>query len=222
MPDPDDIVVVSVVELFISIIAVVYLIGFLPGMISRSTRQVKMYNEIRTNVRLAPPSWLFGVVWFLLYSLMAIAAYIVRLNGGMYVSGVNLQSLIYFWVLQIVLAFYTILFFGMNQRVWAMLIVFTGLLLSIIVGVLFWPVSVVSAVFMFTVSAWLLFAFILSILILRASASKSGGSAIEYLTYRRKSTSSVEEGSAVESMDSSIDQRTKRTARSKSTSGLRR
>lgn len=173
------------VELFLSFLGPVYFIGFgvanLIGSRRRtpsSTRtdlggaaaakyetRAQTYAELSKDIKFAPPSWLFGVVWFILYTLMAIGAYIVRHDGGMYVSGVNLASLVYFWILQLLLALWTIVFFGLEQRVLGMIIVFIDLVLSIVVGVLFLDVSVWAAVFMFIVAAWLLFAFFLSLAI---------------------------------------------------------
>lgn len=171
------------VELFLSFLGPVYFIGFgVANLIgsrrrtpSSSTRtelgaaksetRAQTYAELSKDIKFAPPSWLFGVVWFILYTLMAIGAYIVRHDGGMYVSGVNLASLVYFWILQLLLALWTIVFFGLEQRVLGMIIVFIDLVLAIVVGVLFLDVSVWAAVFMFIVAAWLLFAFFLSLAI---------------------------------------------------------
>lgn len=153
------------VELFLSFIGPVFFLGFGAANLGDSRKRASSYEELRKGVKIAPPSWLFGVVWFVLYVLMSIAGYLVRHEGGMYVSGVNQASLIYFWVLQVLLAIWSIVFFGFEQRVLGTIIVLVDLVLSIIVGVLFLDVSTWSAVMMFIVSAWILFAFFLSLAI---------------------------------------------------------
>lgn len=154
------------VELFLSFIGPVYALGFGLANLRGSRKRAENYKDLSKDVKIAPQSWLFGVVWFLLYTLMSVAGYLVRLEGGMYVSGVNLASLIYFWVLQVLLAIWSVIFFGLEQRVLGAIVVFVDLVLSAIVGVLFLKVSVWAAVIMFVVSAWLLFAFFLSLSII--------------------------------------------------------
>jgi benzodiazapine receptor len=218
MADSDDPQIASVVEIFLSFLGPVFLIGLAPAMIYRSRRQMQTYEDIRAKVSIAPPMWVYGPVWILLYFIMSLGGTFVRVLGGMYIAGVNLQPLIYFWILQVVLSLYTVLFFGMNQRVLAMLIVFASLVLAVIVGLLFWSISIAAAVFMFIVSLWLFYAFVLSIAILRADMSQTAARAVNWLNKPR--SRSVEEGN-VENVEASMEQRKRRAQRSKSASSAR-
>jgi len=164
------------VELFLQIYLSVVILGFLPGSLSRSPSQRAWYDQFRGRLRkglpnpnyvpIAPPTWLFSVVWGVLYSCMGVAAYLVREIGGPYVDDGNLWPLVLFWILQVVLAFYTLLFFSWRQRFLGTLDIVLGLGLTITVGVLFWSFSVAAAILMFVTALWETFALVLSIWIL--------------------------------------------------------
>lgn len=78
-----------------------------------------------------PPTWIFGPVWTIIYVLLAFAAYRVwrhRNDSGEFTAA----TLIY--IIQLALNFaWSIVFFGMHQVFWA-LVVILALLLSIILN----------------------------------------------------------------------------------------
>jgi len=57
----------------------------------------------------APPDWVFGIVWIVLYLLMAIAAYRIWLKGK---KGINIRKALTLYGIQLLLNFlWTIIFF---------------------------------------------------------------------------------------------------------------
>lgn len=79
-----------------------------------------------------PPNWIFAPVWTVLYILMGIAAGLVW-HKGFYHKWV--QTALYHFGFQLILnAAWSILFFGMQQPLWALieiLVLFTIILLTI-------------------------------------------------------------------------------------------
>ena len=84
----------------------------------------------------APPSWLFGPVWTVLYSLMAVSAWLVWLRVGV-------RREVWACLVQLLLnAIWTPLFFGFGQYGLA-LVDIVGLLVAIVASIgLFWRVSI--------------------------------------------------------------------------------
>lgn len=68
----------------------------------------------------APPTWVFGPVWAVLYTLMAVSAWlVVRTEGARW----RTRALIAFWV-QLALNFaWTPLFFGVDERFGALIVI---------------------------------------------------------------------------------------------------
>jgi benzodiazapine receptor len=120
---------------------------------------------------ISPPAWLFGVVWTVLYILMGVCAYLVRMKGGACYDPFastcdidNRRALVLYWVLQGVLALY--LFVGLGRQnwfFWGTLVVLASLVLSIVVVYYFWKISVTAGVLMLALCAWLTFALVLSV-----------------------------------------------------------
>lgn len=76
-----------------------------------------------------PPGWVFGVVWSLLYTLMAVAAWLVWRQGGL--AG-NRSALGAYGVQMLCNALWSWLFFGRQEPGWALLdLVFLLLALTV-------------------------------------------------------------------------------------------
>jgi translocator protein len=78
-----------------------------------------------------PPPWVFGPVWTIIYVLIAIAAYRVwrHRNDSMAFTATTL-----IYIIQLALNFaWSIVFFGMHQIFWALVVIF-ALLVSIILN----------------------------------------------------------------------------------------
>ena len=62
-------------------IALPLLVGAVAGLLTRNAMQD---FQMLTKPPLSPPSWLFPVVWTILYTLMGISAYIIRVSDASY------------------------------------------------------------------------------------------------------------------------------------------
>jgi len=106
----------------------------------------------------APPGWLFGPVWSILYALMAVAMWKVWESGHQARSGA-----LVWWLLQLGLnAAWSWLFFGLTRTGWAMaeLAVLIGLVILCIKA--FSLISRSAAWLMLPYLLWLVFAFVLN------------------------------------------------------------
>ncbi len=100
----------------------------------------------------APPSWLFGPVWTVLYALMAVAAWLVWLRVGV-------RREVWAYLIQLLLnAIWTPLFFGFGEYGLA-LVDIVGLLVAIVATIaLFWRVSRPAALLLVPYVMWVAFA----------------------------------------------------------------
>lgn len=108
-----------------------------------------------------PPTWLFGPVWTIIYVLIAFAAYRVwrhRNDSGEFTAA----TLIY--IVQLALNFaWSIVFFGMHQLFWALMVIL-ALLASIILNmVLFSRFSRTGAWLLLPYVLWVSFASVLNL-----------------------------------------------------------
>ncbi|WP_418318318.1 TspO/MBR family protein [Piscinibacter sakaiensis] len=103
----------------------------------------------------APPGWLFGPVWSLLYLMMGIAAWLVWRRGGFAATG---SALTLFIVQLAVNALWTWLFFGWRVGAVAFGEVLLLWLLIVVTIVLFWRISRLAALLLLPYLAWVSFA----------------------------------------------------------------
>ena len=99
-----------------------------------------------------PPSWLFGPVWTLLYTLMAISGYLLWQNPN------SKLPVILFFVQLMLNAIWTPLFFGAKKLGWAFVeltFMWAAILLTIIFS---WSVSPWAAYLLLPYLAWVSFA----------------------------------------------------------------
>ena len=103
----------------------------------------------------APPAFVFGPVWTILYAMMGIAAWLVWRRGGFKAHGVALSL---FLVQLVVNGTWSWLFFGF--RLGALAFVDILLLWFLIAGVLylFWRASLVAGVLLIPYWLWVTFA----------------------------------------------------------------
>jgi benzodiazapine receptor len=168
----------DLVNAFDGEVLALYLFGtyFVAGIGSALSPDLRLMYETSVRPCFAPPSWLFGVVWSVLYTLSGIAAYLVRIEGGPWTSGSgssgNLAALILYSVLQVVLASYSI--FSSRRWHWtAAAVVFAGLGLTLATAILFGFHSVVATVFIGVLGGWILFALVLQIQFARLNPQPS-------------------------------------------------
>jgi translocator protein len=112
----------------------------------------------------APPGWLFGPVWSVLYALMGISAWLVwRARGFAGARG----SLILFVVQLAANAFWSWLFFTWHKGGLAFLEVLLLWFLILVTVVAFWRISRVGAALLLPYLAWVTFASALTFAIWR-------------------------------------------------------
>ena len=107
-----------------------------------------------TSPPLAPPAWLFPVVWTVLYTLMAVAAYLVYTSGD-----VARREPLPLYLLQVVVnVLWPLFFFRLEWRLFAFvwLLVLIALVVSVFKG--FHPISPTAAYLLIPYLAWLVFA----------------------------------------------------------------
>lgn len=168
-------------ELFIFYLFTVYFFGFVFSRTfqRRSTQSShgRSGSQSATSIRFsklkqpswAPPRWLFGVVWPIMYTLQAIAVYLIRLNGGWGLDE-NFGELLTFAILQIVLSAYTILF--TISLLLSTIIIYISLFLTIVTTVLFWKIELASGALLIPLILWLAYATALSTTIYRLNKNK--------------------------------------------------
>jgi len=86
----------------------------------------------------APPNWIFGPVWTLLYTLMGVALFMVwRTRGGSVEKGRSRKFGLWFFGIQLALnALWSILFFGLQNPLYG-LIDIVLLLISILITLIY-------------------------------------------------------------------------------------
>jgi len=111
---------------------------------------------------LNPPSWLFGPVWTILYTLMGIASYLVwssyaKATDGQVKEQIKLALIIYGVQLGLN-ALWSILFFGLKQPGFAFAEIIVLLIFIIMTTILFWRISPLAGALMIPYIAWVSFA----------------------------------------------------------------
>jgi len=103
----------------------------------------------------APPGWLFGPVWSVLYLLMGIAAWLVWRAQGWRGAGLALG----FFVVQLAVnALWTWLFFVWHQGAWALVEIVLLWVLIVCTIAAFWPHHKIAALMLLPYLVWVSFA----------------------------------------------------------------
>lgn len=120
----------------------------------------------------APPAWLFGPVWTVLYGMMALAAWIVWRSGGW----ARRKAVLTVFVIQLLVnALWSWLFFGGKQGGLAFVDI---VLLWILVAwtlVAFWKIRVIAGALMVPYLLWITFAAALNYAVWQANGAALGG-----------------------------------------------
>lgn len=104
-----------------------------------------------------PPAWIFGVVWPVLYLLVAVAGWRVFVSGGTK-PGWGL------WVAQLLMNWaWSPVFFGLHMIFWAMVLIFATLVVSIAFTAANWNRDRLAALCFVPYVAWLAFALLLNL-----------------------------------------------------------
>ena len=140
--------------LAISVLAVLLASG-LGGLAANSAEG---YAQLR-QPGFAPPSWVFGPTWTLLYALMAIAAWLVWRTGP---SPETRRALVLYGVQLVLNAAWKPLFFGLGWRGIAFVELAVLLVVLIVTVVAFWRRSAVAGALLLPYVAWSTFALCLN------------------------------------------------------------
>lgn len=126
---------------------------------SLATRRAPEFYAALEQPPWAPPAWVFGPVWTLLYAMMAIAAWIVWKDGGIAATRIPLT----FFMIQLVLnALWSWLFFAWRRGVFAELDIVALLAMIAITIVAFWRVRPLAGILMLPYFGWVAFATVLT------------------------------------------------------------
>ncbi|MDO8660921.1 MAG: TspO/MBR family protein, partial [Candidatus Woesearchaeota archaeon] len=72
----------------------------------------------------SPPNWLFGPVWFTLYTLMGISLYLVlEANVKNKLAGAKHFGLVFFAIQLVLNAIWSIIFFGVHEIFYALVVI---------------------------------------------------------------------------------------------------
>jgi translocator protein len=110
---------------------------------------------------LNPPNWIFGPVWSLLYTLMAISLFLIIRNG---LKEKGVKKAAGYWLYQLVLnTLWSIVFFGLKSPMWAIPII--ALLIDAILHTILesYKVSKTAAFLLIPYILWVSFATYLNI-----------------------------------------------------------
>ena len=119
-----------------------------------SVQASSFYNQL-AQPSWAPPSWLFGPVWTVLYALMGIAAWLVWRSGGFQR---NRPALILFLVQLVVNALWSWLFFVLHRGAWAFADILLLWVLIAATLVCFWRVQRPAGALLIPYLLWVSFA----------------------------------------------------------------
>ena len=102
-----------------------------------------------------PPSWVFGPVWTLLFSLMGIALYLVWVTPS---SKVRTVALVLFGIQFVFNILWSYLFFGTNNPLWSLIEIFVLLAFIVATGIYFYIVNRFAGYLLIPYFLWVAFA----------------------------------------------------------------
>ncbi|MDX1678828.1 TspO/MBR family protein [Arsukibacterium sp.] len=140
--------------MLLTLLALTYLAAAIGAL--GSINAPEFYRELQLP-EFAPPAWLFGPVWTLLYTLMAVAAWLVWRNGKHYRAALSL----YFSQL-VVNALWSWLFFGWQQGALAFVNILLLLALVIATALSFWRQQHLAGLLLIPYILWISFAAVLN------------------------------------------------------------
>ena len=139
-------------------VMVCLLIGFLSGFATQSS--VDTWYAGLNKPSFNPPYWVFAPVWTVLYILMGVAAGLVWSRGFHHIW---VKTALYYFGFQLLFnAAWSIVFFGMQDPVWALVILITLIILIGLTIKWFRIVNRVSAYLMIPYLLWVIFAGVLN------------------------------------------------------------
>jgi len=102
-----------------------------------------------------PPSWVFGPVWTLLFTLMGVALYLVWVAPS---SRIRTAALVLFGLQFVFNVLWSYLFFGLNNPLWSLVEIFVLLVFILATGIYFYFVNGFAGYLMVPYFLWVGFA----------------------------------------------------------------
>lgn len=128
-------------------------VGMLAGFFTRNSSEI--YAGF-IKPALAPPGWVFGIVWFALYVLMGIAAFLVMQPRTL---GVKTGKAMWLYYAQLIANFFwPLIFFNLAAYGFAFMWLLLLLLLVIMTAAAFYEINCAAGWLMIPYIAWLCFA----------------------------------------------------------------
>ncbi len=139
-------------------LAVPLAVGFLSSFFVSSPQTDQYANFIQPPF--APPAWLFGPVWTVLYLLMGAAAFLVWKNGW---QKKEVKLALVLFAIQLVFNFFwTTIFFGLGLFGWAFVEILALWVLILIDLILFWRQNKIAGWLFVPYLLWVSFASVLN------------------------------------------------------------
>ena len=118
-----------------------------------------------------PPSYLFGIVWPILYVLMGLALALVLSAWG---ARGRTAAIVAFGVQFLVNLAWSPVFFTLQQIDWALYVIIALDVLVVVTIILFWRVRALAGALLLPYLAWILFATVLNFQFLQLNPNASG------------------------------------------------
>mgnify|MGYP000849784837 CR=1 FL=1 len=119
------------------------------------------YNSLKKS-SLTPPSYVFKIVWPILYTILTIAFIIIWLNKRCFPF---CYPLVFFAIQMVFNLIWTTLFFVYNKPVWALIDVYLMIIFTIVSMIMFYKVNKVATYIMIPYLLWICFASYLNLYI---------------------------------------------------------
>jgi len=136
----------------VSSLLICYLVAFIGATASINAKS--FYSEL-SRPGWSPPGWLFGPVWFCLYSMMAIAAWLVWTQEGF---RAHQDKLLLYLVHLIPNALWSWLFFHWHLGAISFLVIILLWTMILITVLMFWKVKPIAGILLLPYLVWVTFA----------------------------------------------------------------
>ncbi len=138
-------------------------ISFVPAAIGSRFMPDEWYHQLQKPTW-NPPGYLFGPVWTLLYTLMAVAAWLVWKRAGL----VGAKLALWLFIGQLILnGMWTWIFFGLHKPGAALIEIIVLWITILATLIAFWQQSTIAGVLLIPYLAWVSFATVLTFAIWR-------------------------------------------------------
>lgn len=128
------------------------IVGFLSNALTSNSRD--FYKEL-IKPPLAPPGYLFGIVWTILFILIGISYLLLKLKT----EGIDISDIDFWYYLQLIINFFWSIFFFKNEALTFSFVWLVFLLIAVVITFLkFYKVNKISAYLLIPYILWIIFA----------------------------------------------------------------